>query len=145
VVLSVLDAELELDGALDPAAAPLLGVLLLSLVLPLAAPEAGALFSVVVDEELELDGAGVLGLTVTDPLALVEPPAAGALLSVEDDELELDGAGVLGVVELVEPDEDVAPEPGVVRVTARSPSLSQPSNPTPSARDTATAKVESLM
>ena len=146
-MLSVLVAELELDGALEPAAAPLLGAVLELLagadVEPLALVELdGALFSVVVDDELELEGAGVLGFTVTDPLALVEPPAAGALLSVEDDAAELElGAGVAGVVE----EDEVAPELGVVRETARSPSLSQPRSPAPSARDTATAKVESLM
>jgi hypothetical protein len=63
-------------------------------------------------------------------------------------EAEPEGAvdGVLGVV--VEPaEEDAEPDGGVVRETARSPaSLSQPvSNPAPSARETATAKVESLM
>jgi hypothetical protein len=68
--------------------------------------------------------------------------------------LELDGE--LGVAEpetepeaeppgvAVEPED--APDGGVVRETARSPSLSQPvSNPAPSAKDTATAKVESLI
>jgi hypothetical protein len=128
VVLSVLLDELELDGALEPLAAPLLGVV----------------------EALPL---GAVVLPLVEPL--VAPPAAGALLSVEDDELELDGElgvtvaepdaepdGALG--ELVEPDEEDAPEPGV-RVTVRSPSLSQPSKPAPSARDTATASVESLI
>jgi hypothetical protein len=62
-------------------------------------------------------------------------------------EPELEAAppeGALGVV--VEPAEEDEPDGGVVRETARSPSLSQPvSNPAPSARDTATAKVESLI
>jgi hypothetical protein len=107
-----------------------------------------------------------------DPLALVEPPAAesffsfsasavaeelelepagadGALaggVTLTEPDAELDGAvdGELGVVE---PAEDEEPDGGVVFETARSPaSLSQPvSNPAPSAKDTATAKVESLM
>jgi hypothetical protein len=107
-----------------------------------------------------------LGCWVELALELVEPPAAdwsffsavGAAL--EDALEELDWSffwmstdrepeaapGALGVV--VEPaEEDAEPEGGVVRDTARSPaSLSQPvSNPAPSARETATAKVESLM
>lgn len=55
--------------------------------------------------------------------------------------------GADGVLGVVEPAPDVGPDGGVVRETARSPSgLSQPaSNPAPSARDTATAKVESLI
>jgi hypothetical protein len=107
---------------------------------------------------------------LVDPLALVEPPAAGwsffsASAVAEELELEPDGAlaggvtltepdaeldgavdGELGVVEPAE-DEDEEPDGGVVFETARSPaSLSQPvSNPAPSAKDTATAKVESLM
>jgi hypothetical protein len=93
-------------------------------------PAAESFFSSVAAEELELEPDGALGATLTEP------------------EAELDGAvdGALGVV--VEPaEEDAEPEGGVVRETARSPaSLSQPvSNPAPSARDTATAKVESLM
>ena len=121
----MLEDELLLAaGALDPLAAPLLGAAL-PLVDPdplaLVEPEAGALLSVEDEEELEL---GELGVTVAEPDA------------------EPDGA-LGGVLELVEPED--APEPGV-RVTARSPSLSQPaSNPAPSARDTATAKVESLI
>jgi hypothetical protein len=90
---------------------------------------------------------------LVEPLALLEPPAAESsffgvvgLLDMEPEvEPEAEPEGELGVV--VEPADDDAPEPGVVRETARSPaSRSQPaSNPAPSARDTATAKVESLM
>jgi hypothetical protein len=89
-------------------------------------------------------------------LELVEPPAAwsffsgepGAVLTEPEAEPEAvpDGAvdGLLGVV--VEPAEEDEPDGGVVRETARSPSLSQPvSSPAPSARETATAKVESLI
>jgi hypothetical protein len=87
-------------------------------------------------------------------LPLVEPLAAGSFFSgapgagavLTEPEAEPDGAvdGLLGVV--VEPAEEDAPPGGVVRETARSPSLSQPvSNPAPSAKDTATAKVESLI
>jgi hypothetical protein len=76
------------------------------------------------------------------------PPAAGALGAalgaVLDEELEEPDGAVDGVVE---PAEDEEALPGaVVRDTVLSPSLSQPvSSPAPSARDTATARVESLM
>jgi hypothetical protein len=129
------------EGALEPLAAPELGAVLVD---PLAALELGEL----------------LGAVLADPLALVEPPDAESFLvaSEDADELDEDGGvpgvtvaepeaepeGALGVVEPAEEDEE--PDGGVVRETARSPSLSQPvSNPAPSARDTATAKVESLM
>jgi len=100
---------------------------------------------------------------LAEPLALVEPPAAESFFvaSADDEELEEDG-GVLGTV--AEPDAELELEPeggvdgvvvepddeddagGVVLETARSPSLSQPvSNPAPSARETATAKAESLI
>jgi hypothetical protein len=108
-------------------------------------------------EELELDDGAL------------EPPEAESFLvgsAAEEDELDEDGElggvlalpdvepevepeaepdGELGVV--VEPLDDDAPEPGVVLETARSPSvLSQPvSKPAPSARETATAKAESLI
>lgn len=134
----LLDEELELDGALEPLAAPLLGAELGALELGallellLAPPEAESFFVESADEELDDDGGelgGVLALPEVEPEA--EPEA------------EPDGA--LGVV--VEPLDDVAPEPGVVFETARSPSvLSQPvSNPAPSAKETATAKAESLI
>jgi hypothetical protein len=81
-------------------------------------------------------------------LELVEPPAAWSFFSGEPGAVltEPDGAvdGLLGVV--VEPAEEDEPDGGVVFETARSPSLSQPvSSPAPSAKDTATAKVESLI
>ena len=145
-----LDAELELDAG--------------ALLDPLAAPPLGWLESL--EDELLLElGAGVLGVLPAEPLALVEPPAAESFFvaSADDEELEEDG-GVLGTVAepdtelelepeggvdgvVVEPDDDDADEPGgVVLETARSPSLSQPvSNPAPSARETATAKAESLI
>ena len=126
-----------LDGVeLEPLAAPLDGAVeVLPDVLPEVDPDPAAplcgdvLLSVEDDDELELDGE-LGGVTVPD----AEPDA------LPD--------GVLGVVAPleVEPEDEVAPDPGLVRVVARSPSLSQPaSNPAPSARDTATANVESLM
>jgi len=65
--------------------------------------------------------------------------------TVAEPEVELEPDGVLGVV--VEPAEDEdEPAGGVVRETLRSPSRSQPvSKPAPSARDTAAARIESLM
>jgi hypothetical protein len=125
---------------------------------------------VLVEEELELDGA------VVEPLALEPPDAESFFVASADEEALEDGElgvvvpeaeldevlesffdmstdaepeaepeGALGVVE--DPaEEDEEPAGGVVRETVRSPSLSQPvSNPAPSARDTATARVESLM
>ena len=97
-----------------------------------------------------------------DELELLEPPDAGALGVAADDELELlsllfmstvaepevelepDGA-VAGVE--VEPAEDEdEPAGGVVFEMLRSPSRSQPvSKPALSARDTAAARIESLM
>ena len=115
------------DGALEPAAAPPL-----ELVEPPAALSLSLSASALAEELALLDGAllpeGALGAVLTEPEA--EPEGA------------VDGE--LGVV--VEPAEEDEPDGGVVRETARSPSLSQPvSNPAPSARDTATAKVESLI
>lgn len=135
----LLDEELELDGALEPLAAPLLGAELGALELGallellLAPPEAESFFVGSAADEEELDEDGELGGVLALPE--VEPEA--------EPEAEPDGA--LGVV--VEPLDDVAPEPGVVFETARSPSvLSQPvSNPAPSAKETATAKAESLI
>jgi len=93
-----------------------------------------------------------------EELELLEPPEAGALgvaldelellsllfmSTVAEPEVELEPDGVLGVV--VEPAED-EDEGGVVLETVRSPSRSQPvSKPAPSARDTAVARIESLM
>jgi hypothetical protein len=137
LVVSLLE-ELELDGALEPLAAPLLGVLELELgvldldELLLAPPEAESFFAGS-DEDEEADDDGELG--GVDALPDVEPDA----------EPEAEPDGELGVV--VEPLDELAPEPGLVFVAARSPSvLSQPvSNPAPSARETATAKAESLI
>ena len=122
---------------------------------PLAAlpPAAGAL-----DDELD-ESAGLLASIDTEPEVELEPDGAG-VVEPDAEELELAG-GVAGVVEpdaeelelaggvagVVEPvAEDEALPGAVVRDTVRSPSLSQPvSNPAPSARDTATARVESLI
>jgi hypothetical protein len=130
------------DGALEPAAAPDPVVDPLALVEPPAACFSLSLSlsaSAVAEELALLDGA--LGVV----------PVAAEVLddsffdASTDTEPEVEPEGALGVV--VEPaEEEDAPDGGVVRDTARSPSLSQPvSNPAPSARDTATAKVESLI
>jgi hypothetical protein len=103
-----------------------------------APPAAGAL-----DDELD-ESAGLLASMDTEPEVELEPDGAvDGVLEPDAEELELAG-GVAGVVEPVAEDEAL---PGaVVRDTVRSPSLSQPvSNPAPSARDTATARVESLI
>lgn len=104
-----------------------------------------------------------LGVEGVEPeaLELDEPPEAGALGEAELDELEellslsllfmsteaepeVEPEGLDGVVEPADDDEE--PAGGVVFETVRSPSLSQPvSNPAPSARDTATARVESFI
>ena len=108
------------------------------------------------DGEVVLLGAVVLELELLEPPEAVEGEL-GVVLDAEelesffdmsaDPDAEPDAVpdGVLGVV--VAPDEDDAePDGVVVRETARSPPLSQPvSNPAPSARDTATAKVVSLI
>jgi hypothetical protein len=89
------------------------------------------------------------GEVLVEPLAepltepLVVPPDAESFLAgsvVEEDELEDDGE--LGVV--AEPEDEVAPEPGVAR---RSPVLSPHavSMPAPSTMEIATAKAESLI
>ena len=125
-MVSVLD-ELELDdGALEPLAALPLGEELGVLLEP---PEAESFLVGSAAEEDELDEDGELG----------------GVLALPDADPEAEPDGELGVV--VEPLDDDAPEPGVVLETARSPSvLSQPvSNPAPSARETATAKAESLI
>ena len=95
-------------------------------------PEAGALGEAELDELEELLSFSVLLMsTVAEPEA--EPEGAGAV------------AEPAGAV--VEPaDEDEEPAGGVVLETVRSPSLSHPvRSPAPSARDTATARVESFM
>jgi hypothetical protein len=88
---------------------------------------------------------GVAGVAGVAPEAALEELDSSFFSMPTDAEPEA-APGALGVV--VEPaEEDAEPDGGVVRETARSPaSLSQPvSNPAPSARETATAKVESLM
>lgn len=87
------------------------------------APLAGALGAGAALDELEELDSFLLMSTETEPDC--EPAGAGA------------------VVEPADEDEDAG---GVVRETVRSPSRSQPVNsPAPSARETATAKAESLM
>lgn len=123
----MLDDE-ELDGAVvEP--------------LALEPPDAESFFVASAGEEALEDGE--LGVVVPDA-ELVEELESFFDMST-DAEPEAEPEGALGVV--VEPaEEDEEPAGGVVLETARSPSLSQPvSNPAPSARDTATAKVESLM
>jgi hypothetical protein len=145
VVLSALELD---DGAVE------------LLVEPLAAPLSCLGASEVEDALDEDDGAA--GEVLSEPLALVEPPEADGVLGVVvalDEELSFffdasidtdpdvePAAGADGVV--VEPaeEEDAEPAGGVVRETARSPSLSQPVRiPAPSARETATAKVVSFI
>ena len=121
------DEELELDGAV---------------VLPLALepPDAESFFVASADEEALEDGE--LGVVVPD----AELDELESFFDMSTDaEPEAEPEGELGVV--LEPAEDEdEPAGGVVRETVRSPSLSQPvSNPAPSARDTATARVVSLM
>jgi hypothetical protein len=119
----VLDAELELDGAL------------------LEPPDAESFFVASADEEALEDGE--LGVVVPD--AELEELESFFDMST-DAEPEAEPEGELGVVVVEPAEEDDEPAGGVVRETVRSPSLSQPvSNPAPSARDTATARVESLM
>ena len=126
----MLDEELELDGAVvEP--------------LALEPPDAESFFVASADEEELEDGA--LGVVVPDA-ELDELESWESFFDMSTDaEPEAEPEGAAGVV--VEPaEEDEEPAGGVVLETARSPSLSQPgSNPAPSARDTATAKVESLM
>ena len=96
-----------------------------------------------VAEELELDAPpdavdGVLGVAALEELVELSFFFDASI----DTEPEVELAG--GVV--VEPDDEEVDEPGAVRVTVRSPSLSQPViSPAPSARETATARVESFM
>ena len=119
----MLDAELELDGAL------------------LEPPDAESFFVASADEEALEDGE--LGVVVPD--AELEELESFFDMST-DAEPEAEPEGALGVVVVEPAEEDDEPAGGVVRETVRSPSLSQPvSNPAPSARDTATARVESLM
>jgi hypothetical protein len=122
------DEELELDGAVvEP--------------LALEPPDAESFFVASADEEALEDGE--LGVVVPD--AELEELESFFDMST-DAEPEAEPEGELGVVVVEPAEEDDEPAGGVVRETVRSPSLSQPvSNPAPSARDTATARVESLM
>ena len=125
-----------------------------------AEPDAGGVLLEPLDALPE--GEDELGEELIEPDALVEPPDAESFFVESDEEALEDDDGALGVLALpdVEPDaepegelgvvlepadEDV--EPGAVLLeTARSPSLSQPvRSPAPSARETATAIVESLI
>lgn len=122
------DEELELDGAVvEP--------------LALEPPDAESFFVASADEEALEDGA--LGVVVPD--AELDEVLESFFDMSTDAEPEAEPEGAAGVV--VEPaEEDEEPAGGVVLETVRSPSLSQPvSNPAPSARDTATARVVSLM
>ena len=125
----LVDEELELDGAVvEP--------------LALAPPDAESFFVASADEEELEDGA--LGVVVPDA-ELDELESLESFFDMSTDaEPEAEPEGAAGVV--VEPAEEDEDAGGVVLETVRSPSLSQPvSNPAPSARDTATARVVSLM
>ncbi len=108
--------------------------------------------------ELELDG------VLLEPLELVEPPAAESFLvgsAAEDDELEEDGE--LGVVALPDAEPEAEPEgvealpagvelepaedeePGALPDLFAALSPQAVSRLAPSARETATARVESLI
>jgi hypothetical protein len=106
--------------------------------------------------ELELDAPpdavdGVLGGALEELVELsfffdasidTEPEVEPGVVEPDDEELA-EPEGAAGVVV---PDDEEVDEPGAVRVTVRSPSLSQPVNsPAPSARETAIARVESFM
>ena len=115
--------------------------------LALVEPPAAESFFVASDDEAALEeDDGALGVV---PEAALEELESFLFRSTEPEaevELEPDGAVLAepdGVV--VEPDDEDDDAGGVVLETARSP-LSQPaSNPAPSARETATAKAESLI
>ena len=109
--------------------------------LALEPPDAESFFVASADEEALEEGE--LGVVVPD--AELEELESFFDMST-DAEPEAEPEGELGVVVVEPAEEDDEPAGGVVRETVRSPSLSQPvSNPAPSARDTATARVESLM
>ena len=97
--------------------------------------------------ELELDAppeAGALGVALDELEELLSLLFASTEAEPEA-EVELEGAvDAEPDGEVVEPAEE--DEPGLVRWAVLAPSLSQPvSNPAPSARDTAVARIESLM
>lgn len=103
----------------------------------------------------ELDGE--LGEELVAPLELeLAPPEAESFLFMSEDEDEEEDDGVLGVVVLPEADPDAAPDGGVVvpddapelgAVVRDVPALSPHAVNilAPNARDTATARVESLI
>jgi hypothetical protein len=96
--------------------------------------------------ELELDAPPEAELGGVAGVALEELEELSRFDASTEAEPDVEPEGELGVV--VEPaDEDEEPAGGVVRETARSPaSRSQPAiRPAPSARETATARVESFM
>ncbi len=126
--------EALLDGAGE------LGVVLAE---PLALdepPEAESFFVASADEEELEDDGGVLGAAPAE-LEDDEGGVLGFTLTEPEVELEPDGA-VDGVVEPADEDDDA---PGWVLVVAERSSPQPVSIPAPSARETATAKVESLM
>jgi len=144
-LLDVDDVLLEPLAALPPDD---LSLELLELEAPPAAgaldESAGLLASIDTEPEVELEPDGAAdGVLEPDAEELELAGGVAGVVEPDAEELELAG-GVAGVVEPVAEDEAL---PGaVVRDTVRSPSLSQPvSNPAPSARDTATARVESLI
>jgi hypothetical protein len=115
---------------------------------PAAAPGgvagvAGVAAEDALEPDAELGGvAGVAGVALEAALEEVDLSSFFSMPTDAEPETEPGAPGV--VVEPAEEDEE--PDGGVVFETARSLSLSQPvSNPAPSARDTAIAKVESLM
>jgi len=143
-------ALLDVDGVLLEPLAALppddLSLELLELEAPPAAgaldESAGLLASIDTEPEVELEPDGAAdGVLEPDAEELELAGGVAGVVEPDAEELELAG-GVAGVVEPADEDED----PGVVLETARSPSLSQPvKSPAPSARDTATARVESLI
>jgi hypothetical protein len=119
----------ELDGALEPLAALPLGAVGAALELELdEPPEAGAA-GAALDEELELLSVDAGGVTETEPEA---EPELGA---VED---EPDG----GVVEPADEDDE---EPGALAPVFGASRSQAVSKLAPSARETAVARMESLM
>lgn len=123
----VVDDEDEAGALLEPLAALPLGW-------------AGALE----DELLEPPDAGALGVALEDELELLLSLSLLLMSTDAEPEVELEPDGAVAGVE-VEPADD-EDEGGVVRETLRSPSRSQPvSKLAPSARDTATARLESFI
>ena len=121
-----LDEELLAGALLEPLAA-----------LPLSFGWSALVLELELDAPPEAELGGVAGVALEE-LSFFDAST--------DTEPEAEPDGVLGVV--VEPaDDEDEPAGGVVRETARSPaSRSQPAiRPAPSARETATARVDSFM